>query len=236
MEIKKTKDYDKFKFIDSNRLVNEYHVKRLINSISNRDLSDKFPILVNNNLEIIDGQHRFTALKKMKKPIYYIKSDNFELNDIKLVNTNSKNWGTKEYLNHYIKLGNEDYIRFNNLMEFHQMKFSYALELFSNNSSHNRTQDFKVGNLILKKDDLCNELADNFNRLISNYNKYSIYTLRAYIYLVKKGLNIKKLLEKMEKMGKRYYAAGDIKSELRLFQDILNLYKKNNKYLFAEDY
>ena len=67
-----TKTYDKFKFIDSNRDINENNLKNIEQSIL--DIGIQVPIVVNNNYEIIEGQHRFVALRKNNLVVPYIVS------------------------------------------------------------------------------------------------------------------------------------------------------------------
>lgn len=74
LSIYKTKDYSKFIVDDEyNRDVNESNVKKIKKSITTYgDHGAVFPIVVDNNFRIIDGQHRFTARKEMNLSIYYV--------------------------------------------------------------------------------------------------------------------------------------------------------------------
>ena len=63
-----TYDYSLFKFIDCNRNVS--HIKKLKESIESIDLTMHYPIIVNDNMEIVDGQPRFEVCKLIGKPIY----------------------------------------------------------------------------------------------------------------------------------------------------------------------
>lgn len=61
MQIYKTKDYTSFRAIVSNREVNKAHVKKLAASIRKKNLLYIRPVIVNDRMEIIDGQHRVAA-------------------------------------------------------------------------------------------------------------------------------------------------------------------------------
>ena len=65
-----TSDYKKFNWRDSNREINDKNVKKLVKDIQERGLQS--PIVVNENYEIIDGQHRFVALRQLGMVIHYI--------------------------------------------------------------------------------------------------------------------------------------------------------------------
>ena len=69
-QVNSTNDYLKFKTLKGNRNVNKLHVRRLKESFKEAYLLS--PIIVNQNFEIIDGQHRFEAAKSMELPINFI--------------------------------------------------------------------------------------------------------------------------------------------------------------------
>lgn len=75
-----TKDYSKFNFIDSNRDINDSNLKKIERSIL--EIGLQVPIVVNENYEIIEGQHRFVALRKNNLVIPYIVSARASESDI----------------------------------------------------------------------------------------------------------------------------------------------------------
>lgn len=102
-------DYDKFKSITGNRELNEPHVRNLAIAIELHDLLEYFPILINENWEIIDGQHRFEASKRLSRPIYYIQVDGLNIDDVQKINTSSRRWILKDYVQSHIERGHQDY-------------------------------------------------------------------------------------------------------------------------------
>lgn len=100
--IQKTFDYEIFKSITSNREVDERHVNRLVKAIKKHNLLHINPIICNENLEIIDGQHRLEAAKIIGGIyIYYIIDNIVSKQDIALINSNSKNWTIMDYINYW---------------------------------------------------------------------------------------------------------------------------------------
>ena len=69
-KILKTKDYDLFSFIKGNMKINRSKVERFKKTMANKRILP--PIFINDKHEIIDGQHRFTAIREMKLPLNYI--------------------------------------------------------------------------------------------------------------------------------------------------------------------
>lgn len=76
MKVETSVNYDKFKKLEFNRDIIETTVKKLVNLNRETNEFQYFPIVVNSNYEIIDGQHRYEACKILERPIYYLmKSD-----------------------------------------------------------------------------------------------------------------------------------------------------------------
>ena len=110
MEVQTTFNYARFKFIKGNRLVDKGHVKRIKQSMSKQLLIE--PIKVNENDEIIDGQHRFTAAKELGLPIHYYVDATCGIDAVQAHNTISKKWENKDFLNLYCVKGYSHYIAF----------------------------------------------------------------------------------------------------------------------------
>jgi hypothetical protein len=127
--IEKTKNYDLFKFRKDNRAnIDKGHVEKIANSIKARNLLELKPILVNSNMEVIDGQHRLLAAKMLEVDIYYQINHDLESKDVIAMNS-SKQWVLKDYLNYYAK---NDYIHYKNLIIFmktHSLSLNIALNI-----------------------------------------------------------------------------------------------------------
>lgn len=74
-KILQTNDLSIFKSVDFNRDKNKKHIQAVIKIIKKENLLHLHPILVNNKMEVIDGQHRLEAAKELGLEIFYIKSD-----------------------------------------------------------------------------------------------------------------------------------------------------------------
>jgi hypothetical protein len=74
-KILRTNNYSIFKTVDFNRNKNKKHIQAVIKIIKKENLLHLHPILVNNSMEVIDGQHRLEAAKELGLEIFYIQSD-----------------------------------------------------------------------------------------------------------------------------------------------------------------
>lgn len=161
LRVNMTKDLSIFKFLKGNRPPNPQHIKRLVKSIQTYGMLCN-PILVNENHEIIDGQHRYLAAKEAGSGLYYIVVKGYALSQVHTLNMNQKNWTKTEFLHGYANMGIEDYIILRDFWNTHKwLKLGDCISLCSNTTSHtnmielnrvyksgtveSKTNDFKGG-------------------------------------------------------------------------------------------
>jgi hypothetical protein len=110
--------YDLFQFIvDKNRATSDHHVNCFI---KDKQFPEKFPtcpILVDKNLRIIDGQHRFRAAQSLKIPIYYIIDESADENDIVIRNSRVKPWKSMDFVHFYAAQGKKSYVLIEKMVE-----------------------------------------------------------------------------------------------------------------------
>ena len=75
------------------------------------------PIIVNERFEIIDGQHRFNAIKALNLPVNFIVVEGYGLREVQLLNTNMSNWKKIDYLNAFCDLGYPEYLKMRQFMK-----------------------------------------------------------------------------------------------------------------------
>jgi hypothetical protein len=136
-EIFKTHDYSIFKTVKENRIIDYKHVAKVANSIKEKDLTLDFPIIVNKQMEIIDGQHTFEACKFNGLPIYYMFTVLASIDDISNINSVKKKWTMEDFLHQYVEKGNINYIKFKNFIDMSNCRtVSKALRLLSNSKRY----------------------------------------------------------------------------------------------------
>jgi hypothetical protein len=102
-----TKDYEMFEFLDSNRMPNKNIVTKLKASIQENGV--QIPIIVNQKKQIVDGQHRFWALRELGYNVPFIISKIWkeDKHTIEINNTGSR-WNALDYANYAAVNGNLD--------------------------------------------------------------------------------------------------------------------------------
>lgn len=118
-KIRVTDSYELFKQLKYNRDLD--HEKQIAASIEGIGLVP-IPIVVNEKMEIVDGQHRFSACKALGLPIYYIVVPGLGIKQCAELNSVSKNWSTNNHVRAYTSPAyenNDSYIYYVLISEEH---------------------------------------------------------------------------------------------------------------------
>lgn len=149
MQVQKTTDYKIFKDVASNRDVDRLHVKKLEKSIREKNLLALNPIIVNEKMEVLDGQHRLEAAKKLKVEIYYVVSNEIHHDDISKLNSNKKNWTLMDYINYFTVKGVKEFKDLSKLInEFPDYPPTFLIAVASGDGSKQR-QNILNGRLVM---------------------------------------------------------------------------------------
>ena len=111
-----TKDYSIFKRLVGNRDIPESRISKIVESIQTIGWVHN-PIIVNENMEVIDGQGRLTALQRLKMPVEYIVAEGAGNKECIYMNMNMVNWALPDFIKSYAEQGNENYQRLLSLIE-----------------------------------------------------------------------------------------------------------------------
>lgn len=116
----KTVNYDQFKDLLGNREVEEKRFEKIEASMLIKQLP--IPIVVNEKLEVIDGQGRLAVCKKHGMPVWYMVIPGLTLRECRTVNVCSTKWSNRDELRSYAKTGCEDYVRLLRVMDKFNLK------------------------------------------------------------------------------------------------------------------
>ncbi|MCG2010448.1 ParB N-terminal domain-containing protein [Staphylococcus epidermidis] len=110
-EVYKTDDLEMFKFTKFNR--NVLFTDEMLEQAKEGFVS---PIIVNEYMVVIDGQHRLEHAKKAGVPIEYIVKPGLNEHDIVRMNTTQRKWNMLNYIESYANQGSEEYVSLLNLL------------------------------------------------------------------------------------------------------------------------
>ena len=231
--MEKTRNYGKFSFLGLNRKLNRRCINALKNSIAKNGYIGS-PILVNERFEILDGQHRFVALKEagMEIPYQVINTDYDAIIDL---NTTQHNWSVEDYINFYCeKDHNQHYVRLKRLCnELNTSPTNILMMAYRRKPSGQELINIKKGLLRLTIDD---ELrAKNFYDVYNQIAK--LLRMTPTTRLCSALVNIscrprfkwKILVEKASKYPTMAYNCRTVDEFVVMFKDLYNYKQKKEE-------
>lgn len=227
--IKKTKDYDMFILRKDNRnKIDLLHVSRLVESIKLRNLLEMRPIVVNETMEVMDGQHRLLAAKELGIEIYY--EQQVCLNSFDIIRMNiSKSWGMGDFMNFYCE---HDYPEYKKLAEFMKrnnltLKVAFCIAC---GQVHQGYHDFKTGKFRFHEEGLdpylqiCWETIDYIKKM-NGFSPYT-YSSRFWKPLLKlvrhPEFDRKKWLTNMQRMIEHFCPKPRSEDYAQMMQNVYN--------------
>lgn len=222
--IRKTNNYSMFKNILGNRDLRGTNYNKLIKSMQEKQLI--IPILCNDRLEIIDGQHRYEACKELKYPLYYYVVDGYEIDDVKRANLVSCNWVVDDYLKLNMEIGKRDYIEFKKIKDEFGISTSQLLDIFAKYQDISLKETrmlFEDGSFKL---DGVHEVLKFLNNL-SDFDFFKEYTSFSFIKAFLKISSIeeydhKTMKKRLEKQPYKLEKRASYKDYIELLVDIYN--------------
>ena len=233
-QVYKTNDYSKFKSKDGNRNLNELHLKRLTESVKQNDLLHANPILVNEKYEIIDGQHRFNVCRELGKSVHYIKVKGLGLNEIQVLNANSKNWKIEDYIDGYCSMGKSHYLELKKYINSTNLGVTVLVALFCGSDNGDYITNLKNGDLKITHKHRGLVILKWINEWQTHYagfSRRSFVLALAHLYTVK-GYNHDKMMQKIKYQSAKLVDSINTKTYLALLEEIYNYKERGEKLRF----
>lgn len=238
VEIKPT---DKVSFLKGNREVNEKMVGKIMKSMAEYGILTCITATkYNGRYFIIDGQHRFSAAKKLGASIPAIIIPRQAINVIVDLNTIQKNWGLDDYADFFASNDDKDlalpYATLKQIREQTGLNYTALVKIYSTVSM----AKFKRGELVLDSFDF----AERFMGYLMDISDYVPFFNNArfilgYIHIAKhEQYSHERMMAKLKlnDKKKKYLLDGESKptSYGRLMQDIYNMHQKNDLVMFRK--
>lgn len=237
-----TSNYGMFKELLGNREVKEDRVAAIMDSIAKVGYRNS-PIVVNRNMEVIDGQGRLEACRRLNIPVLYTFDDNAGIDECIAMNIKMRNWTVEDYISSYAKRGFENYIKLVELYEKYNHKFPYMTiaktmsAILDTTGTRKRILEgtFKTS---ADKDGVgCLEFFDAMYETIcqTDGRTATLYDVLSGLYFFNL-IDVERMVEQFNKYAD-YTASymGDVNSCLDALQTIYN-YRKKTKFFFKDKY
>ena len=237
-QVVQTKDYQQFNKAAGNRDVIQMHVQRLKTSMEKEYLMS--PIIVNEKMEIIDGQHRFEAARQLELPIRFIKVRGYALSQMQQMNAMSRKWSIIDHIKAYADLGNSNYAAMLDFINKNKGARPTALLRISLSIGGIRLQNrVKNGGLVFGAEQIefAQKTADTLKRISQYYDKaYHRCFIAAIKKLMKKAdiFDMEVFIDRIKVNRGMLYDCANVAQTLQMIEDIYNKRSRNKvslKYL-----
>jgi len=237
-------DYKLFRLIDGNRTLNKNKIARIIKEIEGgNDILDESPVLVRearNYLEVVDGQHRVEIAKHFKRPVHYIlKKQDMSLHNIAKVNSNTEKWSANDFVNAYVKHGNEHYKKLQAFQKKYKMAVGVCLMLLVNGTEKVHTggrtlmEEFEQGRFEVKKEKEARMLAE----ICKSFESFAAWNSRSFVMAIIKILqngtcDFEILRKKYNRDMRRLQSQPNWKGYCENLQSIYNIDNSKQKLIY----
>lgn len=228
--IKKTNNYNKFRYMGGNRKVDIKHVKELQTQMErNREMFASMPILVNEDFFIVDGQHRYEAAKGIGLPVYYIVQQRASLNDARQLNIAQKRWGLVDFARSYADSGRKDYIELLRIKDrFPRISLSIVVEYLSSRMSGGaRDVSFRQGEFVIYDAEDAISCLEVLDRVIHITGKpqQAAFARALWRALHHEDFDEQVFLKKLAEAPENLFPSTSAATSLRSIEDIFNRHK-----------
>lgn len=232
--IHQTNDYGKFNRILGNRNTSQKKIERIMHDVSvGLNLLPYCPIIVypeNDNLNIVDGQHRFEVSKQMALPVYYVLAKELDLKQIAMLNSRQDKWTQNDFLRCYFNIGIPDYITLDTFLKEHTVGISTGMDflMIGKMAKGACSQKFRDGEF---KVNFLDETIALLKLSDSLFARYSFYRDRNLLTAIQELQKIGKcdfeiLKEKIDKNIRMMDQQSSVKDYIF---NIERIYNHNNK-------
>lgn len=128
-----TREYGFFCRLEGNREVLYPRKKKIIESVRQRG-QIRNPIIVNEKMEVIDGQGRLEAFKTLELPVDFIINEGLDYEDCIAMNIYQDGWKLIDYISCHAERGIEQYKELLQLIQVFSKSFKTSVILYALNS------------------------------------------------------------------------------------------------------
>jgi hypothetical protein len=229
-DVFETTEYSAFKTLDGNRNLNPANLARLKKSMQGELL--QVPIIVNEKMEIIDGQHRFESCKDLGLPLCFIIVKGYELPQVHKLNAIARNWSLHDYLDSYADLGLNDYILAKKFMLKYKIPINACLQMLSGTNTgggYNSKTVFTEGAFKIKDYSKACMLASQILAVGKFYegNKRQYFMAAMVFVSDNPTFNFRTFLRKLAMQRTALVHCANKKQYVMLIEDIYNHHSQN---------
>lgn len=238
-QVYETRDYDAFRRLEANRGVGENRKEKLIASFKAGEVLN--PIVVNEKMEIIDGQGRYEARKELGLPIQYVISVGSGIDECRRMNQYNTKWTEEDWVNSYVEGENQNYIVLKSVHEQTHAPYKRILRL-CNKSGGDTGSTIKNGTLAFAEND--GDVVKRILRQCDEITEALAFTGRrndAFFVAVKvasetEGYDHERMIRNCKNCRSSYNQMSGLEAQLKEFSRIYNYRAGGRQKVYFERY
>lgn len=245
MKTKSTSNYGQFKKLKGNRPITELKVRRFMKLFASGKMLP-WMVVVNEKMEIIDGQHRFEACQRLGIPVEYIIQHGLGLQDAIDGNIVGGIWNKQGHVDSQAELGNLPYIRMKQFQrDFPDFTLGTAeliltqqfgganekAEEIIDGKALGRVLAFQHGDMKIVEPEVYNYHASMIQQFKPYFNKYNtgIFVKTMIILFNSDVYNHERMLKKLALQPTALKQCATTRQYKEMLEDIYNYYAKGSE-------
>lgn len=222
-KVQLTDRYNKFRHMQGNREINERNVLRIMDSIKKIGWIPN-PILVTPKLEVIDGQHRLEALKRLNLPVEYIVIDGATADVVREMNDKQFRWKAEDFSRSFAEEGRTSYQFVTHLAKKYDVTSAIVMRAAN---KERRVEKWNSGELLFTADDYHNadeKLAQykELEKAFEAHRKHGAAFICGVFFLIENGYNLTEIGKSERKNGDSTVRFYNVKMFLEYVEKIYN--------------
>lgn len=234
--IYRTTDFKVFKHICGNRVEVESRVKKIEASVAQVGYIDA-PIVVNEKMEIIDGQARYEYCRRTNTPLAYCVIEGLTIDDCIAMNISLTNWSIRDYISSYAARGYQSYILMERFINESPYSINPTVWALTGTEVANSGGKIKNGKLDVNQDDYTRgediiTYWGNFDDIITN-RKTEFLEAIGYCYLLD-CVDNKLLIQKVHQRPRDFQTIANVTDAINVIENAYNVRTRNHVYIETE--
>lgn len=238
-KVQVTTNYRQFKSLKGNRSIDPQHLQRLTNAVMKKNLLDVEPGVVNENKEVIDGQHRLEVASSQKLEFFFIQKEGLTIDDAVEMNISSRTWTSRDYLDSYAKRGFKEYQKVADFMKKYKTRAVLSAAILRMDREKLLVPKFprkifQIGKYHVRDEEGAHELVERIKSLKPFvYDQYTWknreFVKTLFFLYYKHNVSNELLIEKLKISGKQIYKRATQREYLIQLEDVINFNRKKKR-------
>lgn len=231
-----TCELESFKVIKGNRADIERRKNKIAKSVEKVGYISA-PIIVNEKMEVIDGQARLAYCKEKGISIAFYIIEGLTVDECIAMNISSTNWGIRDYIESYAERGYPSYVLAKEFIEKSPYSLNPTLWALTKTDASNSREKIMEGNLDISEEQYRRglEIMDFWKKFDDIYTNRRTELLIAlgYCYLLSDVDNAT-LVRKLHQRPRDFQTIANVTDAIDVIEDAYNVRTRNHVYIETE--